>query len=298
MLELKARFDEENNIGWARALEEAGVHVGYGVMRLKTHAKMCLVVRRESKGIQCYVHMGTGNYNTVTSRLYTDFSYFTCDPDIGADVSDLFNALTGYSLKGAYRKLLVAPSTMRQEIIRRIDREIARHRQHHDGYLAFKLNALVDPQCIQALYRASQAGVTIDLQIRGICCLRPGVPGVSETITVTSIVGRFLEHARLYHFHNGGQDEVLLGSPDLMQRNLDRRVELLFPVEAPVLRDTLIHDVLQVHLHDNAQARQLMPDGQYTRLSPDAGQPAISSQDWLLQHWPERRPPEQFAIDA
>jgi polyphosphate kinase len=298
MLELKARFDEENNIGWARALEEAGVHVGYGVMRLKTHAKMCLVVRRESKGIQCYVHLGTGNYNTVTSRLYTDFSYFTCDPDIGADVSDLFNALTGYSLKGAYRKLLVAPSTMRQEIIRRIDREIARHRQHHDGYLAFKLNALVDPQCIQALYRASQAGVTIDLQIRGICCLRPGVPGVSETITVTSIVGRFLEHARLYHFHNGGQDEVLLGSPDLMQRNLDRRVELLFPVEAPVLRDTLIHDVLQVHLHDNAQARQLMPDGQYTRLSPDAGQPAIASQDWLLQHWPERRSPEQFAIDA
>ena len=298
MLELKARFDEENNIGWARALEDAGVHVSYGVMGLKTHAKMCLVVRRESDGIQCYVHMGTGNYNTVTSRLYTDLSYFTCDPDIGADVSDLFNALTGYSLKATYRKLLVAPSTMRQEIISRIDREIARHRQHHDGYLAFKLNALVDPQCIQALYRASQAGVTIALQVRGICCLRPGVPGVSETITVTSIVGRFLEHARIYHFHNGGQDEVLLGSADLMQRNLDRRVELLFPVEAPVLRDTLIHDILQVHLHDNAQARQLMPDGQYARLRPDAGQSAVASQDWLLQHWQERLPPEQISIDT
>ncbi len=288
LLELKARFDEENNIVWARALEDAGVHVGYGVMGLKTHAKMCLVVRREADGIQRYVHMGTGNYNTVTGRLYTDLSYFTCDAAIGADVSDLFNALTGYSLKTTYRKLLVAPGTMRQEILRRIDREIIRHREHGDGYLAFKMNALVDPQCIQALYRASQAGVTIALQVRDICCLRPGVTGVSETITVTSVVGRFLEHARIYHFHHGGQDEVLLGSADLMQRNLDRRVELLFPVEPPPLREAIIRDVLQLHLHDNVQARQLLANGTYERLRRQAGEAPMSSQAWLLQHWPAR----------
>jgi polyphosphate kinase len=285
LLELKARFDEENNIAWARALEDEGVHVVYGVLGLKTHAKMCLVVRREEQGMQRYVHMSTGNYNTITGRIYTDLSYFTCDPVIGADISDLFNALTGYSRQQTYRKLLVAPDSMRQEILRRIEREIAQHRQHGDGYLAFKMNALVDKQCIQALYRASQAGVTVDLQVRGICCLRPGMPGVSDTITVTSIVGRFLEHSRIYYFRNGGKAEVFLGSADLMPRNLDRRVELLFPVEVPRLQQAIIHDILQVHLHDNVQARRLLPDGNYERLQPQPGQAALHSQEWLLEHW-------------
>jgi polyphosphate kinase len=290
LLELKARFDEENNIAWARALEDEGVHVVYGVLGLKTHAKMCLVVRREEQGIQRYVHMSTGNYNTITGRVYTDLSYFTCDPIIGADISDLFNALTGYSRQHTYRKLLVAPDSMRQEILRRIEREIERHRQHGDGYLAFKMNALVDKACIQALYRASHAGVPIDLQIRGICCLRPGLPGMSETITVTSIVGRFLEHARIYYFRNGGEEEVFLGSADLMPRNLDRRVELLFPVAAPRWRQAIVRDILRVHLRDNVQARRLLPDGSYARLQPPPDALALDSQDWLLEHWKEGGP--------
>lgn len=285
LLELKARFDEENNIAWARALEDEGVHVVYGVLGLKTHAKMCLVVRREPDGIRCYVHMGTGNYNPITSRIYTDLSYFTCNPDISADVSDLFNALTGYSDKATYRRLLVAPRTMRQQIIARIEREIARHQEHGDGYIAFKMNALVDTQCIQALYRASQAGVSIDLQVRGICCLAPGVPGVSETIRVTSVVGRYLEHARIYYFRNGGESEVFLGSADLMPRNLDRRVEMLFPVIPSRLRDTIIRDILGVHLQDNAQARRLLADGQYEPLGGAPGADVLNSQEWLMQHW-------------
>ena len=285
LLELKARFDEENNIAWARALEDEGVHVVYGVLGLKTHAKMCLVVRRDPDGIRCYVHMGTGNYNPVTSRIYTDLSYFTCNPDISADVSDLFNALTGYSDKGTYRRLLVAPRTMRQQIIARIEREIARHQEHDDGYIAFKMNALVDVKCIQALYRAAQAGVAIDLQVRGICCLAPGVPGVSETITVTSIVGRYLEHARIYYFRNGGDSEVFLGSADLMPRNLDRRVEVLFPVIPSRLRDTILRDVLGVHLQDTAQARRLLADGRYEPVGGAPGVDALNSQEWLMQHW-------------
>lgn len=285
LLELKARFDEENNIARARALEDEGVHVIYGVLGLKTHAKMCLVVRREADGIRCYVHMGTGNYNPVTSRIYTDLSYFTCNPDISADVSDLFNALTGYSDKGTYRRLLVAPRTMRQQIIARIEREMARHQEHGDGYIAFKMNALVDTKCIQALYRASQAGVTIDLQVRGICCLSPGVPGVSETITVTSVVGRYLEHARIYYFRNGGDSEVFLGSADLMPRNLDRRVEVLFPVIPSRLRDIVINDVLGVHLKDTSQARRLLADGQYEPLAEAPETDSLNSQEWLMQHW-------------
>lgn len=285
LVELKARFDEENNIVWARALEAEGVHVVYGVMRLKTHAKMCLVVRREPDGIRRYVHLGTGNYNAVTSRLYADLGYFTCEPDIGADVAELFNALTGYSRQQSYRKLLVAPGTMRQEVLRRIEREIDRQRKHSDGYIAFKMNALVDPKCIQALYRASQAGVRIDLQVRGICCLRPQVPGVSENITVTSVVGRFLEHSRIYYFRNGGEEDVLLGSADLMPRNLDRRVELLFPVEEASARRLLVQDILQTHLRDNVQSRRLCPDGHYARCDPPPGEPELSSQLWMLEHW-------------
>jgi polyphosphate kinase len=285
LVELKARFDEENNIEWARKLEDEGVHVIYGVRGLKTHTKVCLVIRRDADGIRRYVHLGTGNYNVVTSRIYTDLSYFTCDPVIGTDVSDLFNALTGYSRKNAYARLLVAPTTLRREMIARIDREIHHHREHGGGHLSFKMNALVDKPCIQALYRASQAGVKIDLQVRGICCLRPGVSGVSETITVRSVVGRFLEHARIYYFHNAGQHEVLLGSADLMPRNLDRRVELLFPVLHPQWRDTLINDILAVGLRDNVQARRLLPDGRYERLHPLDGVQAVDSQEWLLTRW-------------
>ncbi|NIP14393.1 MAG: polyphosphate kinase 1, partial [Pseudomonadales bacterium] len=250
LVELKARFDEANNIVWARALEQAGVHVVYGLVGLKTHCKLLMVVRREGDGITHYVHMSTGNYNDVTARLYTDIGFFTSDPDIGADVSDLFNALTGYSRKDGYRKLLVAPGEMRQQILDRIEREIERHRKHGDGYLAFKMNHLVDKACIKALYQASQAGVKVDLQVRGICCLRPGVPGVSESISVTSIVGRFLEHPRIYYFRNGGEEEMLLGSADLMPRNLDRRVEQLFPMEDPDLRESLYEHILRVHLKD------------------------------------------------
>jgi polyphosphate kinase len=284
LVELKARFDEENNIVWARALEQTGVHVVYGLVGLKTHTKLLLVVRREGDGITRYVHMSTGNYNDVTARIYTDIGFFTSDPDIGADVSNLFNALTGYSLKQEYRKLLVAPGVMRQQILERIEREIERHQQHGDGYLAFKMNSLVDKKCIQALYRASQAGVKVDLQVRGICCLRPGVPGVSENIIVTSIVGRFLEHPRIFYFHNGGEEEILLGSADLMPRNLNRRVEQLFPLEDPSLRESLYHHILRIHLKDNMQARRLLPDGSYERVLPQESEPELNSQLWMIEH--------------
>lgn len=284
LVELKARFDEENNIVWARALEEAGVHVVYGLLGLKTHAKLLLVVRRESDGIRHYVHMSTGNYNHVTTRIYTDIGYFTSDPDIGADVADLFNALTGYSRKETYRKLLVAPGQMRGQIIQRIEREIERHCEHGDGYLAFKMNSLVDKACIEALYRASQAGVKVDLQVRGICCLRPGLPGISEEITVTSVVGRFLEHPRIYYFRNGGDEEVLLGSADLMPRNLDRRVEQLFPVDDPRIRQALVETILDTHLRDNQQARRLLPDGTYEHVKAGKKEPPLNSQAWMIEH--------------
>ncbi len=284
LVELKARFDEENNIVWARALERAGVHVVYGLVGLKTHAKMCLVVRREEEGIVRYVHMATGNYNAVTARVYADLGYFTCDPEIGADVSELFNALTGYARQPRYRKLLVAPGQMRQGILNRIEREIERQRQHGDGYLGFKLNHLVDPACIQALYRASQAGVRVDLQVRSTCCLRPGLPGISENITVTSVVGRFLEHCRILYFRNGGAEEILLGSADLMPRNLDRRVETLFPVGDAELRDTIRDNILGIHLKDNQQARRLLPDGSYQPVRPRSGEPELSSQLWMVEH--------------
>jgi polyphosphate kinase len=283
LLEIQARFDEENNIAWARALEDEGVHVVYGVLGLKTHAKMCMVVRRESDGLQRYVHLGTGNYNTVTSRIYTDVSFFSNDPDIGADVSDLFNALTGYSRQNQFRKLLVAPGSLRRQILDRIKREVTRHKEHGDGYIAFKMNALVDKQCIKALYEASQAGVKVDLQVRGICCLLPGQPGVSDNIIVTSIVGRFLEHARIYYFRNGGDDEVLLGSADLMPRNLDRRVEVVFPLEDRHLRKMVIDDILKLHLRDNQKARRLTSDGTYEPVVAD--EPPVNSQEWLMAHW-------------
>jgi polyphosphate kinase len=284
LVELKARFDEESNIGWARALEQAGVHVAYGLVGLKTHAKLLLIVRREGDGITRYVHMSTGNYNDATARLYADIGFFTADPDLAADVSDLFNALTGYSLMQDYRKLLVAPGKMRQQILDRIQREIDHQEKSGDGYLAFKMNSLTDKACIKALLRASQAGVKVDLQVRGICCLRPGIPKVSENITVTSIVGRFLEHPRIYYFRNGGDEELLMGSADLMPRNLDRRVEQLFPVEDPGLRESLFEHILQVHLKDNQKSRRLLPDGTYEHIQPNDSEPELDSQTWMIEH--------------
>lgn len=283
MVELKARFDEENNIQWARELERAGVHVVYGVLGLKCHAKALLVVRREPDGIRRYVHLGTGNYNVVTARQYTDLGLLTCDPDIGEDVVDLFNAISGYSMKKDYRKLLVAPANMREGILSRIDREIELHEKQGNGAIAFKMNALVDKECIQALYRASQKGVRIDLQVRGICCLRPQVKGLSETIRVTSIVGRFLEHPRIFWFNNGGNEEILLGSADLMPRNLDRRVEILFPVEHPALAKALRESILDVHLQDCTKARMLLPDGTYVRLGPAPGESAVDAQREMIR---------------
>ncbi|MBN1813119.1 MAG: polyphosphate kinase 1 [Anaerolineae bacterium] len=284
LVELKARFDEESNIGWARALERAGVHVAYGLVGLKTHAKLLMVVRREGDGITRYIHMSTGNYNDDTARLYTDIGFFTIDPDLGADVADLFNALTGYSLKQEYRKLLVAPKKMREQILARIDREIEQHQKHGNGYLAFKVNALSDKECIKALYRASQAGVKVDLQVRSICCLRPGMEGVSENITVTSVVGRFLEHPRIYYFRNNGDEEILLGSADLMPRNLDRRVEQLFPIEDPQLKESIRDHILFVHLKDNIKARRMLPDGSYERVQPQESEPELNSQLWMIEH--------------
>jgi polyphosphate kinase len=292
LIELKARFDEENNIGWARQLERAGVHVVYGIRGLKVHAKACMVVRKEKDGIVRYVHMGTGNYNAITSRIYTDLSLFTCDPAIGADVADLFNALTGYSRLAQYRKLLVAPVTLRRAILDRIGREIERQKTHRDGYIAIKMNALVDRECIRALYRASQAGVKIDLLVRGICCLRPGVAGLSERITVRAIVGRFLEHARIFYFRNGGSGEVFLGSADLMPRNLDRRVEILFPVENKEIRSALMDVIFATQLKDTVKTRIMQPDGSYRRTQPGAGEEPVNSQSWFVEHrgsWHRKR---------
>jgi polyphosphate kinase len=284
LVELKARFDEESNIAWARALERRGVHVVYGMLGLKTHCKVALVVRKEPDGLRRYVHLGTGNYNVVTSTAYTDIGLLTCDPDFGADVTDLFNYLTGYSLQRNYRRLLVAPVNMRERMLALIDRETA---YGHDGHLIFKMNALTDDRIIKALYRASQAGVRVDLLVRGMCCLRPGVPGVSDNIRVISIVGRFLEHSRIYWFRNGGDDdaEVYLGSADMMPRNLIRRVEVLFPVLDPSLRQRL-REVLDVYLADNVKARILQPDGAYARVSPAPSAEPLNSQTYFL---PQRR---------
>jgi polyphosphate kinase len=263
LVELKARFDERTNITWARSLEEAGVHVVYGHPGLKTHAKCILVVRREGDGVRHYVHVGTGNYHPTTARLYTDFGLFTVDEDIGADVADMFNFLTGFARPRRYRKLLVAPNHMRDRVLEEIARTIAAHEDGQDARIAMKMNSLVDKRCIRALYAASQAGVPVELNIRGICCLRPGVPGVSEHVRVVSVLGRFLEHSRILAFTRGEQTSVFIGSADLMPRNLDTRVELVAPVEDPALRDDLL-DTLQRSLADDAGAWELGADGSWT----------------------------------
>ncbi len=268
LVELKARFDEENNIGWAKQLERAGIHVVYGLVGLKTHAKMALVVRREQDAIRRYVHLGTGNYNPVTAKIYTDISLFTCRDEITADAVEVFNFLTGYSNRDTYRKLAVAPVNLRERLTALIDREIAHAKAGVPGQLVFKMNSLTDTKMIEKLYEASGAGVSIDLIVRGICCLRPGKKGISDNIRVISIVGRFLEHSRVFYFANGGAPEIYMGSADLMGRNLDHRVELVFPVEDRALTSTLMKEVLVTALADRTRARVLGADGIYTKADP------------------------------
>jgi polyphosphate kinase len=281
LVELKARFDEESNIGWARTLEDAGVHVVYGLVGLKVHSKIALVVRREADGIRRYVHLGTGNYNPSTARVYTDFGYLTCNEQIAEDGTYFFNALTGYSRKNEPHQLLVAPVNLRQRLEELILREIALQEKGERGHLVFKMNALEDPQMIKLLYRASQAGVRVDLLVRGLCCLRPLVQGFSDNIHVTSIVGRFLEHSRVYYFRNGGTEEIYLGSADLMRRNLSHRVEILFPVSNPKLVRRL-KGILDVQLDDETKSHYLQSDGSYVRSANRANPDAIDSQLALL----------------
>jgi polyphosphate kinase len=287
LVELKARFDEESNIEWARTLEDAGVHVVYGLVGLKVHSKIALVVRREGDKIRRYVHLGTGNYNPTTARMYTDFGFLTCNDRIAEDGTYFFNALTGYSKKNEPHELLVAPVNLRQRLEELIVREIALQEKGERGHLIFKMNALEDPQMIRLLYRASQAGVKIDLLVRGLCCLRPLVEGFSDNIRVTSIVGRFLEHSRVYYFRNGGAEEIYLGSADLMRRNLSHRVEILFPVGTPRLVRR-VKEILDVQLADERKAHHLRSDGHYARSSKRGHQEAVDSQRTFLTN--EREP--------
>jgi polyphosphate kinase len=282
MVELKARFDEEPNITWARQLEARGVHVAYGIVGLKTHAKISLVVRREGSGLRRYVHLGTGNYNPATARIYTDFSYFTDDPKLAEDGSDLFNYLTGYSEQEEYQELLVAPLTLRESIVRLIEEQTEKARNGESATITCKTNSLTDPQIIELFYEASQAGVKIDLIVRSICCLRPGVEGVSENIRVVSLVGRFLEHARIFAFSDGDDEQMYLGSADLMQRNLDRRVETAFPLREKHHREK-VRRMLDLQLADNANGWELGPDGTFERLHPKDGEEQVDSQRILLE---------------
>ncbi|HEY5143776.1 MAG TPA: polyphosphate kinase 1 [Solirubrobacteraceae bacterium] len=281
LVELKARFDERANIMWARKLEEAGVHVVYGMPALKTHAKCLLVVRREGDGVRRYVHIGTGNYHPKTARLYTDFGLFTCDERLGADVAEMFNFLTGYGRPARYREVLIAPNFMLDGIMDLIDRTIDAHRQGRHAHIKLKMNALVHPRVIEGLYRASQAGVPVDLNVRGICCLVPGIPGVSDNIRVVSIVGRFLEHSRIYAFEHGEELDVLIGSADLMPRNLDNRVELITPVRDPACKAELM-DTVERCLADNTNAWELRRDGTWERVIPDSGERPRNVQRELL----------------
>jgi len=286
LVELKARFDEESNIEWARALEREGVHVVYGLIGLKIHSKVAMVVRREGDRIARYVHLSTGNYNAVTAHLYTDLGMFTASEEVADDVTHLFNYLTGYSAKADYKRLLVAPVNMRARLEEMIEREIEHRRRGRGGHLIFKTNALVDPGMIRLLYRASQAGVRIQLLVRGICSLRPGIAGVSDNIEVTSVVGRFLEHSRVYYFRNGGEEEVYVGSADLMPRNLDHRVEVLFPLADAKLISRVRDGILKIYLNDTVKARSMLADGTYVRKRPARGKRPFECQEFLI---PKRR---------
>lgn len=279
-VELKARFDEENNIAWARTLENAGVHVVYGVLGLKTHCKVCLVIRKEGRNVLTYAHVATGNYNLTSSRLYTDFGVFTARQEFERDFVHLFNVLTGYSKYNAWQHISVAPSTLRPKLVELIRREAENKRAGKPARIVAKMNALIDHDLIRELYAASQAGVQIDLIVRGVCTLRPGIPGVSDTITVRSILDRFLEHSRVFWFENAGAPDVFIASADWMTRNMERRVELMFPVYEPRLRQRL-RELLDIYLSDNVKARVLQNDGRYTRAV--AGDDSLRVQTFLLQ---------------
>ncbi len=282
VVELKARFDEESNIGWARMLEQEGVHVVYGLVGLKVHCKVIMVIRKEGDGIRRYLHLSTGNYNAVTSLIYEDLGLFTCDESIASDVTDLFNHLTGYSEKHDFKKLLVAPFNLRFDLEKLIDREIEHAKAGHKAHLIIKVNAIVDQRFIELLYKASQAGVKVDLLVRSMCCLRPGIKGVSDNIRVVSIVGRYLEHSRVYYFYNGGAEEIYTGSADLMMRNLDHRVEVIFPIEKPEHIRQVRDEMLHLYLKDNTRARLLQEDGTYKRLKSSNDHKTIDVQEMLM----------------
>lgn len=284
LVELKARFDEQNNIFWARELEKVGIHVVYGLVGLKIHAKMTLVVRKEYDGVKRYVHISTGNYNAITAKLYTDLGFFTSDEDICGDVSDIFNFLTGYSKQKEYKKLLVSPVNMREKVLELIYKEIENASAGTESKIYMKLNSLVDPLVISALYEASSAGVDIKLVVRGVCSLIPGVKGLSENIEVKSIVGRYLEHSRVFYFYNGGNEKVFISSADMMQRNLDRRVEVAVPVENQKLKEEVISTLIKVTLKDNVKARLLQPDGSYKFAELKETTKKVNSQEWLMKH--------------
>lgn len=282
IVELKARFDEARNIEWARTMEQAGVQVIYGVKGFKTHAKLLIIVRREPGGIRRYLHLGTGNYNEGTAKLYTDISYLTCDPDVGADASMFFNTITGYSQPQSFRRLAAAPLTLRDTLLQMVEGEIERAKQGEKGQIRAKFNSLADPAMIEAMYKASKAGVKIELLVRGICCLHPGIKGLSENIRVVSIVDRFLEHSRIFWFRHGGTPRVFIASADWMTRNLDKRVELMTPVDEPALREELEH-ILDMGFNDNVKARELGADGCYHRVHPQAGEKPLRSQEKLYK---------------
>ncbi len=291
IVELKAKFDEENNIILVTKLQSGGVNTVYNFPKFKVHAKLCLITRKEKTGTIRYSHIGSGNYNAVTARIYGDIGYLTANPEVGLELENLFDAITKGVQEKENKHLLVAPKTLKKEILRRIDKEISFHQKTGKGYLAFKLNNLEEKGIIQALYKASMAGVKIELNVRGLCCLRPGIEGVSDNISVISIVGRFLEHARIYYFRDDTEDEVLIGSSDMMFRNLNERIEVLLSVPDPFLRQTILEDMLKIHLRDNVKARRLRPDGTYERVTVKEGEKIINSQAWLIENrgiWNER----------
>jgi polyphosphate kinase len=291
VVELKAKFDEENNILLVSKLREGGVKTAYNFPNFKVHAKLCLIAKKDKTGFVRFSHIGSGNYNSVTAKIYGDIGYLTARPEVGLELEELFDVLINGVQEKESKRLLVSPKTLKTEILNRIDREIAFHKKTGKGYLAFKLNHLEEKEVIQALYKASMAGVKIDLNVRGLCCLKPGIKGISENISVVSIVGRVLEHARIYYFRDGTEDEVLVGSSDLMFRNLNERIEVLFSVPDATLRQAILEDMLKIHLRDNVKARKLQPDGTYVRVTPKEGEERINSQLWLIQHrgiWNER----------
>ncbi len=284
LIELTAKFDEENNIVMTRVLQSAGVHVVYDFHDLKVHAKLCLIIKKEAGCITRFSHIGSGNYNAATAKIYGDMGYLTARDEIGKELAGLFDLLAGKSKEEDFRHLLVAPRSLKHEILDRIEQEIGSHKKTDDGYIAFKLNGLLDKDIIEALYRASMAGVKIDLNVRGLCSIRPGIKGVSDNISVVSIVGRFLEHARIYYFRNSGQDEMLLGSSDMMPRNLHRRIEVLLSVPDGNLKRSILENTLKIHLKDNTKARKLLPSGLYERVMPGEDEMRLNSQDWLIEN--------------